>query len=166
MRPNGSISVDRSCVLAWSAAVTLAIACWAESGSQVHLIPDGFIGPVVVVFGVPEGDSAVTNGEGAAVYAFGTDGLLLLRDPAPPAGYYDIRYFYVGPDGKRSEIPYKAERDRLQVFGDVDGVTGTGPGEIRWVSYIVGVPSERHDWFEVRDSAVDRAVASVRAKAK
>jgi hypothetical protein len=143
-------------------ALGVFFGCWAKTGSEVHLIPVGYVGVVVILYGVPNGEIPRRSDDGVVTYAVGGDGFLAVSDPAPPAGFYDTRYYYVSTAGSRSEIPYEGEAGSLQIFAAVDGVTGSGPAATRWASYVVGVPAEHNDWAELRDQAVERAVARAR----
>jgi hypothetical protein len=140
--------------------ILLSIFGCRGSGSMTHLIPDGYVGPVVIVFDDPNGELPKHDEAGGAVYEIPADGVLRLSTPAPEAGLYDINYFYVRPDGTRQKLPHHVDKGTLQVFAD--GVGATGEQEdgkpIRWTAYVVGVPNERDDWAQVRGEATSRAI--------
>ena len=77
---------------AWVLVVALlsAFGCGA-SGSMTHLIPEGYVGPVVIVFDDPKGKAPKRDENGGVVYEIPPDGVLRLNTPAPEAGFYDIR---------------------------------------------------------------------------
>ena len=129
-------------------------------GSMTHLLPDGYVGPVVIVFDDPNGKAPEHDEEGAVVYEIPPDGVLRLCTPAPEAGLYDVNYFYVRPDRTRQEIPRHVEQATLQVFAEVDGTTGEQEdgNPIRWSAYVVGVPNERDNWGKVRGEATSHAI--------
>lgn len=141
--------------------------CERLRGSEVHLIPEGFVGPVVILFGVPSGRSAPRDEEGAAVFEIPRDGVLLLEQEAPATGLYRKRFFYVSPSGDRVELPYKTDEDTLQVFADEVGVSEPGrdggSGSLRWSAYVVGTPADHGEWARQRRQAVEDAVARARA---
>lgn len=145
-------------------AMTLGVflGCWATVGSEVHLIPEGYVGVVVILYDASNGETPLRSDDGTVTYAIGGDGFLAVSNPALPAGFYDTRYYYLSTDGSRSEIPYEGETSSLQIFSAVDGVTGTEPAATKWASYVVGVPAQRSDWAELRDQAVERAVVRAR----
>ena len=130
------------------------------SGSVTHLIPDGYVGPVVIVFNDPEGEAPNRGEDGGVVYEIPPGGVLRLSTPALEAGLYDITYFYVRPDGTRQEIPHRGDESEFQVFAEVDGATGKQDDgkPTRWVAYVLGVPNERDDWAQVRGEATSRAI--------
>lgn len=142
-------------------AMVLGMGCDLTDGSEVHLLPDGYTGPVVFVFSDPNGEETKLTPEGAVLYEVPPTGVLRLKAPAPEGGIYRKRYYYVRPDGTRQEIPYHADPDSLQVFADVVGVTGSAAseaGETRWAAYIVGVPDAKRDWVERRIRATEEAL--------
>src|SRR4030095_11369099 len=133
--------------------------CWA-SGSITHLIPDGYTGPVVIVFDDAKGVLPKRDHAGGIVYEIPRDGVLRLITPPPNPGVYKVTYFYVSPDGKRQKIPLDADDGVLQIFADVSGATGAEGGgkPIRWAAYIVGIANERDDWAKLRGEATSRAI--------
>lgn len=144
-------------------AALLSIFGCRVSGSITHLIPDGYIGPVVIVFDDPSGAPPGHDEEGGVVYEIPADGVLRLSTPAPEAGLYDVNYFYARPGGSRRELPQSTDSSALQVFAVVDGATAgekeeRPPDRWTWGAYIVGVPDERDDWVQVRGEATSRAI--------
>ena len=144
------------------ATMVLGTGCDLTDGSEVHLLPNDYTGPVVFVFADPNGEETKLTPEGAVLYEVPPSGMLRLKAPAPEAGIYRKRYYYVRPDGTRQEIPYHADPDALQVFADVVGVTGSADseaGETTWAAYVVGVPDARRDWAQRRIRAVENALS-------
>lgn len=141
---------------------------WMIKGSTTHLIPDGYQGPVVVVYDDPDGVAPTRDEEGHDVYKIPPDGVLRLSTPSPEAGLYDVKYFYVRPDGSSYElpasIPHVADDKLLQVFAVVDvGSVLKGPDAKprdprTCKAYVVGVPVERDDWVWLREQATKRAL--------
>jgi hypothetical protein len=141
------------------------LACGCQPSDERHLIPVGYVGPVVIVFGDSSGEKAATDEEGAAEYRIGNDGILRLNSPAPRSGRYLKHYFFVHPDGTMAEIPSEGSEDSLQIFAPVVGATAKIEGRpetpIRWAAYIVGVPSERTDWVEMRSGATEHVLENI-----
>lgn len=146
--------------LAFSALMAL-MGCVRADG-EIHLIPSGFTGPVVLIYGVRGADSIEKEASGESVYRIGSDGLLVTSDSAPEPGWFGVRYYQLQEDGSRRPIPARGDRNELQVFAGVNGATGVEPNATRWEAYLVGVPNEREDWIVVRDRAADEAVARIR----
>jgi hypothetical protein len=151
----------------------VALLCFANLGctkqaSETHLIPDGYTGPVVIVFRDASGVNVDTQ-KGERTFQLPSSGVLRIKGPAPAAGIAHVAYLYVsGPHGKR-ELPLQKGNDELQVFGVKGGEIGSlmhtkadgevitrGPG-VEWRSYIVGAPSARTDWAQLQHEFVKAA---------
>jgi len=154
----------------WSRAIVLVAGffgtisgCDLTAGSDVHLLPEGFTGPVVLVFDDPTGIAPQHDTEGSVVYDIPSNGVLRLRSGVPPGGVYKKRFYYVDAAGSRTEIPYH-ENGGLQVFADIVGVTAWPVDGVeqqtRWAAYVVGDPSQRGDWTEQRIKATEDAIGA------
>jgi len=145
-------------------AVPLFSASCREAGAITHLLPDGYTGPVVIVFGDAHGRPPGREGDGGVVYVIPPDGVLRLSTPPPDPGWYDMRYYYVRSDGTRQEIASHVDERTLQIFAEVDGMAGGRGNEnedaILWRAYVVGVPDERDDWVKEREEATSRAISA------
>ena len=73
--------------------------------SEIHLLPEGYRGPVVIIFNEAGGEPAV-SGDGGQVYTIPRDGVLKTQ-AAPPKEIVlaNCRYYYHTREGKRIEIP-------------------------------------------------------------
>jgi hypothetical protein len=129
---------------------------------EVHILPEDYVGPVVILFDQPLGEEIQRNNDGALVYRIPAGGVLCAKNAAPRAGLYSKRFYNEGPTGARQELPHRVSDGVTQVFADGYGVTevldGQPTGGVRWLAYVVGVPSTRADWVQLRDAAVERAV--------
>ena len=139
--------------------VVLASFAGCKSRQVTHLIPDGYVGPVVIVFEDARGVEIKQDGDGGIVYEIPGGGVLRQNTSLPEAGWRHVHYFYVGLDGARREIPRDVDRSEFQVFGMQDGASYPSVNEkpIRWIVYLLGVPNERRDWDQVRSEAIARA---------
>ena len=143
----------------------LATGCWRSSGSEIHLLPYGYVGPVIIIFSDPDGITLQTNEDGAVIYEIPPDGILRVNNPAPKAGLYQKTKLYVRPDGPRLEIPFNVDEETLQVFGELSGVVyPIDSEEIRYASYVIGIPAARNDWFQLRANAAKEATGMPLAK--
>ncbi|HZM00319.1 MAG TPA: hypothetical protein VFD43_08715 [Planctomycetota bacterium] len=92
-----------------AAAVALAPLLAGCRGKQaepeIHLIPAGYQGQVVILHDVPDGEPARYE-DGARVYPIPPDGVLRSSTPVPDGwwGPDEVRYFYVAEDGTRTRI--------------------------------------------------------------
>ncbi len=76
-------------------------------GREIHLIPSGYRGPVVIAYDMPNGVPARYE-DGARVFEIPSDGILRTQMETPDDGWIRpgrIRYFYVDEKGQREEIP-------------------------------------------------------------
>ncbi|MCP3103694.1 hypothetical protein LZ198_32910 [Myxococcus sp. K15C18031901] len=140
-------------------------ACSSRAAPEVHLLPAGYVGPVVILFDVPEGQPVDARDR---TYRIGPDGLLAVSAPENPGWQTEkeLRFYYVNPDGSRERIPMGRERpeDSLQVFGrhvrTTFRETTTGGVSTRHVIkahvYAVGVPSRMDDWLEEGHARMER----------
>jgi Family of unknown function (DUF6843) len=129
------------------------------SNSVTYLLPEGYIGPVFVVFDDQNGEVATQAKGSSEIYRIPPDGVLRLRTTAP-AGISTIRFFYVHPDGQLRELPYAVANDTLQAFDHVSGTAEKMEHNraVTWHAFVVGVPRERSDWIEVRERATFHAI--------
>ncbi len=90
--------------------LTLAsIYLWGRGEAEVHLLPTGFTGPVVILF--DQADGAPPHMEGRArVYEIPVSGVLRTQFRANPGGSAR-KYFYVNVTGQRSSIVVGAPCD-------------------------------------------------------
>ena len=152
----------------------LAVLCIALFGctkesSETHLLPDGYTGPVVIVFRDPSGISLDTQ-KRERTFQLPSNGILRIKEAAPPDGIVRTEFFYVGGAQGKRELPAGKGKDEFQIFAEQDGTIGSvnwtkadgevtmrGPG-VQWTSYIVGVPSSRPDWIQLQREFVKAAV--------
>lgn len=135
----------------------LATGCWRSSGSEIHLLPYGYVGPVIIMYGVPDGITLPTHKDGAVIYEIPSDGVLRVSNAAPEAGIYIKSHFYVRPDGSKQEIPFNVDEEMLQVFAEMVGVVYPDNEELRYAGYVVAIPTDRDDWFQLRSNAAKEA---------
>jgi hypothetical protein len=97
------IGVCLGLVVALPPALLLgSIHIWDRAESEVHLLPSGFRGPVIIVF--RQADGAAPEREGRArLYRIPPDGVLRTQYE-PNDGWSAPDYFYVDSSGQRTEI--------------------------------------------------------------
>lgn len=122
---------------------------------EEHLIPQGYEGPVVILFGAENGSGDVSTAV-MAKYPIPASGVLLLSEGRFRSGLSVARYFYVDKSGEKSRLPKSVGLDQVQIFAEE---VGYRPGtNLSWIVYIVGRPGNREDWGIIRDKALDRVV--------
>ena len=67
------------------------------------IVPDGYVGPVLIGWQVPDGESAEVA-DNVLIYRLHEDGALMLRDD-PPGGVGQWSFWYEASDGHLARIP-------------------------------------------------------------
>ncbi|GAC1657708.1 MAG: hypothetical protein NVS4B3_24570 [Gemmatimonadaceae bacterium] len=75
---------------------------WDRADPEVHLLPAGFLGPVVIIYGQPNGAPPRWEGK-ARLFVIPPTGVLRTQAPPNP-GWSNPSYFYVSAAGTRSPI--------------------------------------------------------------
>ncbi|MCE9673154.1 hypothetical protein LY474_35640 [Myxococcus stipitatus] len=145
----------------------LALGACNNATPEVHLIPAGYQGPVVIIFNMPEGQPVDSR---ERIYRIGPDGVLAVQAP-PNQGVLtskELRFYYEYKDGTRERIPIgKALPENvLQVFGRYSrGIYRRAQhGDAKSVHviegevYAVGIPSQMGDWGEKANVMMERWV--------
>lgn len=84
-------------------AVLIFIGCSERAEPEVHLIPEGFTGPVVIIFG--DSSAAPVRYEGESrVYDIPESGVLRTSSDVNEGVRLESEYFYVDEDGDRTAI--------------------------------------------------------------
>lgn len=137
----------------------------SSKGLEVHLIPDNYVGPVVVVFNDPNGQPLKLNEEGDMIFEIPKNGVLRVNVPRPKPEVHEVACFYVQSDGKRKELPKHGESNLIQAFAFETGTyTNFQVSEktLGYTSYVVGLREERDDWVRLRNQATDKAIGRKR----
>ncbi len=125
---------------------------WTEN----HLIPQGYVGPVVILYGAVPGRDGAAIDHDPAPLVIGEDGVLRIGGAGPREGLVTRKFYYVDSALNRTEIDSSGTMDQLQAFGEQVG--NIPEMDIRWVSYFVGVPREFSNLEESRRKAVEAAI--------
>lgn len=145
-----------ACFVALMAA---AIGC-APTEVVVHLIPEGYVGPIVIVYGDEDGVAPEVQDDGRTVYRIPRSGVLRLNSSPPRGRLQSMLYFYEGASGSRELIEADGGEHELKVFGEVSGSASGRESEVthHWFAYVVGVRSKKSDWTRLRGEATSAAV--------
>ncbi|MBX3297685.1 MAG: hypothetical protein KF762_18450 [Acidobacteria bacterium] len=152
----------RTATVAFIFALLFGYSCLftQDAGESICLIPEGYEGPVFIIFGQKNGHPPKIE-DGRRVYVIPDDGVL--KTTAEVNFRIDNnKFYYVSPDGKRRRIEYlfpggKAwvdkpytedkidiSKDEVYVFSDLmGGVTNTMGKEVRFRQFLVGKPKEK-----------------------
>lgn len=124
-----AVSIALISVAPLLAFAVVALFLNSRAEREIHLIPDGYVGPVLIVFGVK--DAGLPEYErGARVYRIGADGTARTRLPSNP-GIQRDRFFYadVATGTVRSEIKgrsYSTIHDDPRTMADPEVVVHGG----------------------------------------
>jgi hypothetical protein len=147
----------------------LAVASLAgciRSWSEVHIVEQGFSGPVVIVYGVAGAQPLAKDPGGSPLFVVPQSGVLLVADPSPGSGAVNATYYETTADGAQRKIPSNTgSPDEFQVFASVAGSTGnSGSDATYWQAYVVGRPSQWPNAASDRQSLIEQVVGKVRAR--
>jgi hypothetical protein len=134
----------------------LGASCIGER--QVHLLPDQYVGPVLIVYGC-EGAPQLEIGDGNVVYRIPRDGILLTSTAYVP-GAISARYFRGRAVSELNRIPELRSSQRgigvrrieTVAWFDPAGALGGHPTSVTTnrfgVRYLVGDQSDLQRWAE------------------
>ena len=145
---------------------------------EAYLIPNGFRGPVILVFGW-EGGEPMKHVDGKRIYRIPPSGIFVTSDRGNPGHVLsgDRRFFYVGQNGETSEIDEASDwqsdlRSRrgsktaleTTVFAFRRGTGAlTFKGATNWCFFVAFVVGSPNDW-EVLLSKRDELLHSLLAR--
>ena len=150
----------------------------------IYLVPKGYVGDVIVVYGQPDGVELETE-NGLFVYRIPSDGILKVKNPGY-AGIVNTSYFYVDEEGNRERIEYlriTGDRDPQGLpqnkYGNISiddlenrifvmnagglGSFNTRTGIVQFSRFIVATPRASdllYDKMETRTTAIQRELTS------
>lgn len=139
-----------------------------EADREVHLLPHGYSGPVLILVGRPDGTER-RDLNGARLYEIPGNGVLLTKFPANSGNFFEStrQFFYVRPDGSRERLPfvplqwtenYQKSMTPMQLrvpsvygfsFGTVARADGTGLNE--YYTYVVGALADSKRLISLRE---------------
>lgn len=129
----------------------------SQTEAEIHLIKEGYRGPVIIFFDRTDGDTTFYEDE-RRVYEIPSDGVLRTQFAAPKEGIIHdslLKYYYISRDGKRSVLPVVQRKDQMldsnkvYVFMKSYGVFGAKQGKRQQsLTYMVGkVSDDEQLWF-------------------
>lgn len=147
--------------LVWLPLLLFLSGCWLLQ-EEVFVVPEGFRGTAVVVFGCSESASA---SEVSGPYKLGEEGILLLssepREGGLLRGRVNRKFFSESNDGRREILPYRSGTSGLQAYWLALASRKLPSGVInKIIIFDVGEPSKQPgDANARRDEVVKRALA-------
>lgn len=122
-------------VLSTACLATVFVGYWNELAEpEIHLLPAGFTGQVVILYDVADGAEAKRE-QGRRVYEIPASGVLRSQFPANKRFYWPGRrqLFYRGPSGQRLSL---ASAD-ASIAGLASGLATQEKCDVRYDAYIV-----------------------------
>jgi len=137
----------------------IALACGPDPDSDLHLLPTGFEGEVVIIYGAPDGELPEWHDE-RRVYRIPASGILRTQFESH-SGWLKAEYYFVDPSGTLGDeitgrsygpildTPENRVNQELGVLNTADGVaapripgtgkySATGPCAVKYAKYFVG----------------------------
>jgi hypothetical protein len=137
-------------VAAFIGLPVVALAMWyvcmaIQTEPEIHLIPDGYRGPIIIMYDMPNGDS-IEYEDNKRILRIPPTGMLYtqfkqiegLHEPG------SIKYYYVYSDGSRKELlkvwqrPDIPDSTNIYIFGKENGVFQSNGVEKSFDEYHVG----------------------------
>lgn len=131
---------------------------------EVYLIPSGYIGPVVIVYGDPNG-MELEDHLGTVVFKINQSGILRVKETFERR-WVLAQFYYVEPDGTRQKIPKDGDPTQVHVFAHGGGGTSKTYRDGKLVSYqdkiyvsfMIGAPASLPNWYDIRQHKIEQAV--------
>lgn len=109
-----------------------------ESESEIHLVPQGYVGPVFIFFDGSDGDGA-----DARTYRIPVSGFLCFHGRPTRPTFPRREFYYEAEDGSLQPLPYESPGNVNQVHSltvrEIKELDGK-PTSIHGLRYLVGVP--------------------------
>ena len=140
---------------------------WRVTVRHTHLLPAGYTGPVVIVYGDPMGITLESSLKDGQILEFGIPPVLHVKTPLQRA-FYCIDYYYIDADGNRTPIATVGTTEP-RVFARVAGAEGTvfrPDGKpiaefgvpLQYKGYMGGRPVPRTQWDRELGTAISAAL--------
>jgi len=133
--------------------VTMYTACWGSFVNEKHelyLIPDGYVGPIVVVLGDPAGKD-VERMNGSAIFRISSTGVLKSQYP-PHENFRHMTFSYVDANGLETGIAYdptgriNVPDDSVQIYAIQSGWIDNN--ERSFIRFVVGPTTNREELYD------------------
>lgn len=115
-----------------------------QSSIEIHLLPNGYIGVVTIVYNQTNGNDIIKEGS-SAIYRIPINGVLLTKEQFAQ-GAKSISYYYE-INGSRKKIDYvwdkrdnTLNKDSTYIFLGSSGSAGDDNTSVKFTTYLVGHP--------------------------
>lgn len=144
----------------------LYTSCSRQGEDSIRLIPEGFEGPVMIIYNQSDGASIEYEGD-KRLYRIPSDGVLRTQFK-PNYGHQIHEFYYINREGKRTPIPFvdpwswsklDASEGVLICFAEEVGMGGDKQGkEIRFRIFLVGPANKADSLFKLKEKFVLRVL--------
>src|SRR5882672_11596236 len=135
-------------------ATGFVLAAWfifSRGEAEIHLIPDGYVGPVVIAFDREDGEPKKYENK-TRIYGIPPNGVLKTRFPKNDGTNHVWKFYYIKADGAKRELPYfldlrdvpAGNKDAIAIYslGSMSAPSNRGASDRNLFTYVVGKVSD------------------------
>jgi len=135
-------------------ATGFVLADWfifSRAEAEMHLIPDGYVGPVVIAFDREDGEPKKYENK-TRIYGIPPNGVLKTRFPKNDGTNHVWKFYYIKADGAKRELPYfldlrdvpAGNKDAIAIYslGSMSAPSNRGASDRNLFTYVVGKVSD------------------------
>lgn len=140
--------------------------CFRRGDDSIRLIPEGFEGPVVIIYDQSDGVPIEYEGR-KRLYRIPSDGVLRTQFK-PNYGHQVHEFYYLNSEEKRTPVPFvdpwswsklDTSQGILICFAEEVGMGGNKQGEeVRFRTFLVGPANKADSLFKLREKLVLRVL--------
>jgi len=131
-------------------AAGFVLADWlifSRAEAEIHLIPDGYVGPVVIAFDREDGEPKKYENK-TRIYGITPNGVLKTRFPKNDGTNHVWKFYYTKADGTKRELPYfldlrevpAGNKDAVAIYSlaSMSAPSNRGASDRSFFTYVVG----------------------------
>jgi hypothetical protein len=135
-------------------AAGFALANWfifSRAEAEIHLIPDGYVGPVVIAFDRDDGEPQEYENK-TRIYGIPSNGVLKTKFPKNDGTDHVWKFYYMKADGTKRELPYfldlrevpAGSKDTVAIYSlaSMSAPSSRGASDRNFFTYVVGKVSD------------------------
>ncbi|HEX6588224.1 MAG TPA: hypothetical protein VF039_04330 [Longimicrobiales bacterium] len=145
----------------WFGSVIGSVYLWDRGEGEVHILPDGFEGPVLILYDQPDGLPARYDDDGRRLFEIPRSGVMRTR-MEPNDGWVSYAMYYRTTDGSLAPIHFAGnpcdDRPILQVCLMGLEMRSSVPNPPEYLAYVVARGDEIETAWASGDALVDSLV--------
>ena len=120
---------------------------FSRAEAEIHLIPDGYVGPVAIAFDRDDGESKKYENK-TRIYRIPRNGVLRTKFPKNDGTDHGWKFYYMKADGTNRELPYfldlrevpAGSNDAVAVYSlaSMSAPSNRGASDRTFLTYVVG----------------------------